>query len=91
MTEPEALPEPPGHLLELVQRLIRQGFEEIETEYSPESFGNVLRVFERAPVRVRVVRDRGDWSAEVTAQGWSRPEHFGEDWVVLPPVLSDPD
>jgi hypothetical protein len=89
MTEREALPEPPGHLLDLVKTLKRHGFEEIKTEYSPERFGNVLGIFERPPVRVRVVRDRGDWSAELTAQGWPKHEHFGEDWVSWPPVLPD--
>ena len=61
----------------------------MQSEYAAESFGNVLRIFEREPVRIRIVRDRGDWSAELTAAGWPEQEHFGEDWVLLPPVVAE--
>ena len=82
-------PEPPAHFPRLIARLIQAGFEEVETTYSPESFGNLVRVFERAPIRVRIVRDRGEWSAEMNADGWPRHDHFGDDWVLLPPVFSE--
>ena len=82
-------PEPPQHLLELIARLRQSGFSEVEARYDASSFGNGLRVFERPPIKLRIVRDRGDWSAELTADGWPRHEHFGEDWVLLPPVISE--
>ena len=85
----EAIPDPPGHLSELIERLLSQGFTEVHSEYDAGSFGNVRRVFERKPAQVRVVRDRGDWSAELTAEGWPHDDHFGEDWVFLPPSATD--
>ena len=84
----EGVPDPPGQLRDLIQRLLSHGFTEVRSEVSAESFGNVLRVFERKPIRVRIVRDRGDWSAELTADGWPHDDHFGEEWVFLPPLIT---
>jgi hypothetical protein len=88
-----SVPDPSGHLLDLIQRLRQHGFRETESSYDPSHFGNVLRIFERNPVRVRIVRDRGDWSAEMTAAGWSTHEHssLGEEWLFLPPLLNESD
>lgn len=85
------LPEAPSHLRDLIERLQAHGFEEVQSEHAAHSFGNVLRMFEREPVRIRVVRDRGDWSVEITAAGWPTHEHFGEDWVVMAPGFSEPE
>lgn len=90
MSADETVPEPPGHLRDLVDRLLSHGFEEVQSDFARESFGNVMRVFERKPVRVRVVRDRGDWSADLTADGWP-PQQLGDDWVFLPPLIAEGD
>lgn len=80
------VPDPPGHLLDLIERLDKHGFSEVEASCDARSFGNVVRLFLRPPVRVRIIRDRGDWSAEFTADGWPTHDHFGDEWVFLPPA-----
>lgn len=83
-----AAPDPPGHLHDLMEGLLSHGFEEVQSEYAADRFGNVVRVFERKPVRVRLVRDRDEWSAELTAAGWPAHSHFGEEWILLPPLIT---
>lgn len=87
----DAVPDPPGHLQDLLQRLRRHGFTEIESRHDANSFGNAVRVFQRDPITIRIVRDRGDWSAEMTADGWPRHEHAGVEWVFPPPHISEDD
>ncbi len=90
MATNDQVPDPPGHLKDLADRLLSQRFVEVQSEYDAESFGNVVRVFERKPVRVRIVRDRGVWSAELTADPWLQRDHFHEEWVFLPPLIAEP-
>jgi hypothetical protein len=57
------------------------GWVRVSDETHPESFGNRLVVFYREPVTLRLVRDRGQWSADVLAHGWD------ENQRVLFPLL----
>jgi hypothetical protein len=80
-------PEPPGHIATLIQTLEKSGFRTIYRDEVAQGFGNFVQVFERPPVRIRVVRDRGQWRAELTADGWPRDPRWGEPWVLLPPTV----
>ena len=82
------VPDPPGHLLALIDQLRNHGFTEVDASYDAQVFGNAARVLERPPIKVRIVRDRGEWSAEFTGEGWPPREGFGEEWVWLPPTIS---
>jgi hypothetical protein len=78
------LPEPPGHIATLIRTLERSGFRTVYRDEVAQGLGDFMQVFERPPVRVRVVRDRGQWRAELTADGWPRDPRWGEQWVLLP-------
>jgi hypothetical protein len=58
----------PGPLASLVDELARDGFETTQDEESP-AFGNRLIVLEGEERAVRLVRDRGIWSAELRVSG----------------------
>jgi hypothetical protein len=48
----DEVPEPPGHLAELVTSLMRNGFTEIYRDEHPGSFCSSIRIYERDPVKV---------------------------------------
>ena len=80
-------PEPPGHIATLIHTLEKSGFRTIYRDEVAQGFGDFMQVLERPPVRIRVVRDRGQWSAQLTADGWPRDPRWGEPWVLLPPTV----
>jgi hypothetical protein len=82
-------PEPPGHIATLIQTLEKSGFQTIYKDEVAQGFGDFMQVLERPPVRIRVVRDRGQWSAQLTADGWPRDLRWGEPWVLLPPTVGN--
>lgn len=57
----------PEALEELTTELVHRGFAVERDEYSAESFGNRIVELEDAPIRVRIVRDRGVWSVSLSA------------------------
>ena len=61
-------PEPPGHIATLIHTLEKSGFRTIYRDEVAQGFGDFMQVLERPPVRIRVVRDRGQWSAQLTAR-----------------------
>ena len=84
-------PEIPGHLAELEAELVRAGFKETYRDERPGGFGNWMVVYERKPVRVRIIRDgkEGQWFAQLNAKSWKR-DAWGEAWVDLPPLIEIP-
>jgi hypothetical protein len=85
---PDELPEPPGHLAELVELLLRSGFKETYGDERPGPFGSFMRVYERPPVRIRIVWDgkEREWIASLNASSWPN-DAWGEVWVTLPPTI----
>ena len=81
------LPEPPGHIATLIRTLERSGFRTVYRDEVAQGFGDFMQVLERPPVRIRVVHDRGQWRAQLTADGWPRDPRWGEPWVLLPPTV----
>lgn len=53
-----------------VGQLHASGFEQVADERS-ESFGDRSLVFRRAPLELRLTKDRGQWSVDLIADGWS--------------------
>lgn len=49
-------------------------------------------MYERAPVRVRIVWDGKEraWSAGLNCLSWAE-DNFGEVWVALPPIIKSGD
>ena len=47
-----------------------------------------MRIYERAPVRIRIVWDGKDrvWLAAMNASPWSK-NAWGEVWITLPPTI----
>lgn|SRR5215208_1854971 len=88
---PDPLREPPGHLAQLVNTLRFHGFAECYRDERPGDFGSFMRVYERDPVRVRIIWDGRDrrWLAQLTSTTWP-PSQFGEEWVTLPPQVPVP-
>jgi hypothetical protein len=80
-------PEPPGHIATLIHTLEESGFRTLYKDEVAGGFGDFMQVLERSPVRIRVVRDRGVWSVQLTADGWPRDPRWGESWVLLPPTV----
>lgn len=76
-------PEIPAELAILVGDLERHGFQVTYQDHTPQAFGNFVQVLERLPVRVRIVRDRGQWRAEFTATEWPNDPQWGEGWIPL--------
>ena len=58
----------------LVRQLDSDGWTRVSDETSPESFGNRLVVYRREPVTRRLVRDRGEWSVDLIADGWTESQ-----------------
>ena len=87
----EPLPDPPGHLADLVAALLYHGFDETYWDERAGGFGTFMRVYERDPVRVRILWDGRDreWLAQLNATMWPR-DQFGEVWVTLPPRIAGP-
>ena len=85
---PEPLPDPPDHLADLVAALLRGGFDETYRDEREIGFGSFMRVYERDPVRIRIVYNgkEREWFAQLNTRTWS-PDDFGEVWVVLPPRI----
>jgi hypothetical protein len=59
----------PGPLSELVARLESSGFERRADKLDRESFGNRLLELVEGPRELRLVLDRGDWSAQLRVAG----------------------
>jgi hypothetical protein len=57
----------------LVRQLVTNGFERVSDETS-ESFGNRVLVFRRAPMELRITKDRDQWSVDLIADGWDENE-----------------
>ncbi len=74
VADDEQLPEIPAELAGLVRDLERHGFQATYHDYRLEAFGNFVQVLERPPLKVRIVRDRGQWP---------RHPQWGEEWVPL--------
>jgi hypothetical protein len=83
--------EPPGHLAGLVAALLRNGFDESYRDEQSGPFGSFMRVYERDPVRVRVIWDgkEREWIAALNSREWP-PDAWGEVWVTLPPTVKIP-
>ena len=86
--QPDPNAEPPGHIADLVAALRRAGFTETYRDERKGAFGSFMRVYERRPVRVRVVWDgkEREWLAEFSAESWPH-DAWGEVWVRLPPSI----
>lgn len=76
-------------LLDRIDGLVAPGvtLNPADTSYGEQILQPSLQVLERPPVRIRVVRDRGQWRVELTADGWPRDPRWGEPWVLLPPTI----
>ena len=61
-------PELPTTIDDLRTWLIIQGFQEEERFYDSRSFGDWLIVLARPPCRVRIVRDRSQWSIDISGE-----------------------
>jgi hypothetical protein len=75
--------EVPAELASLVRDLEQHGFQTTYRDEAPQAFGNFVQVLRRPPVTARIVRDRGQWRAEFTADEWPHRPQGGEDWVPL--------
>lgn len=64
----------------LLEELKSHNFELVKEEKSG-SFDNELLFFESEDLRIRIIRDRGDVSMQVSS------EDFGDQWLELPTVL----
>ncbi len=64
---PEDLPEP---VARLVRRLLEEGFGLLSDVRDPDFFGNRLLVYRRAPVELRLIKDRSQWTVDMKADGW---------------------
>jgi hypothetical protein len=65
----------PSSISWFIRQLERSGFELTDDETS-EAFGNRLMTFRREPVEIRVIRDRGQWTADLMATDWSGDERL---------------
>ena len=94
MTDP-APPDPvtglPDPFQALIAALLGAGFSETYREHRPDAFGSAMWVYERDPVRIRLVWDgkESEWLAQLNARSWPRGA-FGDDWVTLPPTIKIP-
>jgi hypothetical protein len=61
----------PPEVNDLGAELRRRGYFVADERYDDDAFGNALILFERDGTLVRVMRDRGQWFAEVSAAGWN--------------------
>jgi hypothetical protein len=66
----------PEQVAWLVRQVRANGFTLERDETATESFGNRLLVFRRAPVELRVTKDRGQWSVDLIADGWSESDRI---------------
>jgi hypothetical protein len=56
----------PQDVLDSLDWLAREGFVLVDEQGGPgESFGDLLVEFERSPLVVRIIRDRGQWLADL--------------------------
>jgi hypothetical protein len=65
-----------GPYRDLIDDLQNRGFVLLGDEVDPERFGNVLLLLRRDETRLRVVKDRSQWSVEIAAPGseeWFSP------------------
>lgn len=81
----------PEVLARLVDQLAAAGFR-VESSVRSNSFGNRIVQLARGPVRVRLVRDRSQWSIDLSRDGWN--DWFDPDlWrscLDNVPIASDP-
>lgn len=71
-----------SRLVVAFQRLVGvHGFGVVERRYDEDMFGNALMVLERAPLRIRVVNDRGD--VYVDAASSTEPQNWFDVVAVL--------
>jgi hypothetical protein len=54
----------------LLVALTNRGYRITEERYEPDAFGNALVTLGRDATLIRVVRDRRQWFAEASADGW---------------------
>jgi hypothetical protein len=59
-----------------VRQLESRGFVRTSDEVHEAAFGNRLIVFKREPVEIRLVKDRGQWAADLIADGWPGRERL---------------
>lgn len=64
----EVSPDLSKPLKRFVRELLAYGFEEISD--ASDAHGNRVLVFRREPVELRIIRDRGTWTADVAADNW---------------------
>jgi hypothetical protein len=55
----------------LARQLLSRGFTRQSDDTNPEFFGNRLVVFRREPIEIRLVKDRGQWTCDLIADGWA--------------------
>jgi hypothetical protein len=60
----------PDSVARFIRQLDASGFERVGDEKS-KSFGDRLITFERAPIEIRLIRDRGQWTADLIAEDWN--------------------
>jgi len=66
----------PQDVLDSLDWLAHEGFVLVGERGGPgASFGDLLVEFERSPLKVRITRDRGQWSAGLAAGGECVPLH----------------
>jgi hypothetical protein len=63
----------PGSVEWFIETLGRCGFTKTGEEHG-SAFGDRLLTFERSPVEVRLIRDRGQWAADIRGEGWAEDE-----------------
>ena len=61
---------PPAELKQFAEAVQRAGLWLADSEQSQENFGNSVTVFIGPGVRIRTVKERGQWFVEVTGSGW---------------------
>jgi hypothetical protein len=67
--------DPPEAVAWLVRQLRDSGFEQVSEDQSA-SFGDLLLVFRRPPVELRLIRDRGQWTADLSGEGWPESDRL---------------
>lgn len=61
------LPDAPAAYRNLVERLVNRGFVADVSDPDATAFGNQVAVLSQDNVRLRLVRDRGEWFLEIAA------------------------
>jgi hypothetical protein len=66
----------PRSVAGFIRRLSATRFEPVDEE-ADGSMGSGVMVFRREAIEIRVINDRGQWTADLIADGWSEGERLG--------------